>query len=151
MLGMPQSLARVLIHLVFSTKNREPMIARDIRPELHRYLGGILDKLGCPPLRGGGTVDHVHVLFSLSRTRAIAEVVEEAKKGSSKWMKQHGHPDFWWQAGYGAFSVAQSQLSTASRYIEHQEEHHRTRSFQEEFRQLLGRYQLSYDERYVWD
>ena len=148
---MPQSLARVLIHLVFSTRNREPSIPEATCPRLHEYLGGVLDTLGCSPLKIGGTADHVHVLFALSRTRTIADVVEEAKKGSSKWMKLHGSPDFWWQAGYGAFSVAQSQVATVSRYIDRQPEHHRTHSFQEEFRHLLNRYQLPYDERYVWD
>jgi putative transposase len=148
---MPQSLARVLVHLVFSTKNREPIIGRDTRPRLHEYLGGILDTLGCSPLRVGGTADHVHALFSLSRTRTIAEVVEEAKKASSKWMKHQGTRDFWWQAGYGAFSVAQSQIAAVSRYIDHQEEHHRVHSFQEELRLLLKRYQIAYDERCVWD
>jgi putative transposase len=93
---MPQSVARVLVHLVFSTKNREPLIARDTRPALHAYLGGILNTLGCSPLRVGGTADHVHALFSLSRTRTIAEAVEEAKKASSKWMKQQAAGDFWW-------------------------------------------------------
>ncbi len=148
---MPQSLACVLIHLVFSTKNRQPSIAADIRPALHAYLGGILETLGCFPLRVGGTADHVHVLFSLSRTRTIADAVEEAKKGSSKWMKQQGSADFWWQLGYGAFSVAQSQVPTVKRYIDNQEEHHRAYSYQDEIRQLLRRYQLSGDERYVWD
>ena len=148
---MPQSLARVLVHLVFSTKNREPLIARDTRPALHAYLGGILDTLGCSPLRVGGTADHVHALFSLSRTRTIAEAVEEAKKASSKWMKQQAAADFWWQAGYGAFSIGQSQIAAVSRYIDRQEEHHRVYSFQEELRDLLKRYQVAYDERYVWD
>jgi putative transposase len=148
---MPQSLARVLVHLVFSTKDREPIIGHDTRPQLHEYLGGILDTLGCSPLKVGGTADHVHALFSLSRTRTIAEVVEEAKKASSKWMKHAGTRDFWWQAGYGAFSVAQSQIAAVSRYIDHQEEHHRVQSFQEELRHLLKRYQVAYDERYVWD
>jgi len=149
--GMPQSLARVLVHLVFSTKNREPCIAAAFRPSLHEYLGGILDTLGCAPLTVGGTADHVHILCSLSRTRTIATVVEETKKGSSKWMKRQGLRDFWWQAGYGAFSVAQSQVAPVSRYIARQEAHHRVYSFQEEFRQLLARYQLPFDERYVWD
>ena len=148
---MPQSLARVLVHLVFSTKNREPSIAAALRPLLHEYLGGIVDTLGCSPLAVGGTADHVHILISLSRTRSIADVVEETKKGSSKWMKQQGAADFWWQAGYGAFSVAQSQVSTMSRYIAGQEEHHRVQSFQAEFRHLVTRYQIPFDERYVWD
>ena len=130
---------------------RHPATAAAIRPMLHAYLGGILDTLGCSPLTVGGTVDHVHILCSLSRTQTIAAVVEAAKKGSSKWMKRQGFPDFWWQAGYGAFSVAQSQVSTVSRYIARQEEHHRVQSFQAEFRHLLTRYQLPIDERYVWD
>jgi REP-associated tyrosine transposase len=147
---MPQSLAHVLVHLVFSTKNREPTIARNIRPALHAYLGGILDRLGCSPLAVGGAADHVHILFSLSRILSLAEVVEETKKASSKWMKQT-EPDFWWQAGYGAFSVAHSQVTAVIRYIERQEQRHRAQSFQDEFRQLLTRFQLPYDERYLWD
>src|ERR1700719_2581367 len=104
---MAQSLARVLIHLIFSTKNREPLIHRETRVALHAYLAGILHNLRCPSLQTGGTADHVHTLFSLGRTRTIAEVVEEIKKSSSKWMKQQGVCSFTWQAGYGAFSVSE--------------------------------------------
>ena len=147
---MPQSLARVLVHLVFSTKDRAPIIGDEIRPDLHAYLGGILDRLGCSPLQVGGTRDHVHILFALSRTLTIADATEETKKRSSKWMKR-ARQDFWWQTGYGAFSVAQSQVATVTRYIERQEEHHRREGFQEEFRQLLSRHQVPYDERYMWD
>ena len=98
---MPQSLAKVLVHLVFSTKNREPLIHATVRPDLHAYLIATLANLPCASLQTGGTVDHVHILFSLARTRTIAEVVEEVKKSSSRWMKRQGVPNFAWQAGSG--------------------------------------------------
>ncbi len=148
---MPQSLAKILVHVVFSTKNREPIISREIRPSLHAYITGILENQRCPSLQTGGTADHVHTLLSLARTRAVADVVEEMKKGSSKWMKQQGVDNFFWQGGYGAFSIGEAQLSALIAYIAGQEEHHRHLSFQEEFRRLLSRYGVSCDERYVWD
>ena len=148
---MPQSLASVLIHLVFSTKNREPTIPHDQLPQLHAYIVGILDNLQCPSLRTGGIVDHTHTIFSLHRTVAIADVVEQVKKGSSKWMKQQGVPHFAWQAGYAAFSVSESQRAAVVRYIEHQEEHHKRHSFQEELRAFLTVHRVSYDERYIWE
>ena len=148
---MPQSLAKILVHVIFSTKNREPMISRQVRPSLHAYITGILENLRCPSLQTGGTTDHVHTLLSLARTLTVADVVEEMKKGSSKWMKQQGVEDFFWQAGYGAFSVGASQRRALIAYIAQQEEHHRHLSFQEEFRRLLDRYGVSYEERYVWD
>ena len=148
---MPQSLASVLIHLIFSTKNREPMIPQEVLPHLHAYIVGILDNLQCPSLRTGGIADHAHSLFSLHRTAAIAGVVEEVKKGSSKWMKQQGVPRFAWQAGYAAFSVSESQKAAVIRYVERQEEHHKKHTFQEEVRAFLTRHGMAYDERYVWD
>lgn len=149
---MPQSLANVLVHLVFSTKHREPLIGRETRPRLHAYMAGILDNLKCPPLQIGGVEDHVHILCTLSRTITIAELVEEVKKGSSRWIKvEGGAPGFVWQAGYGAFSIGESQADTVIRYIQNQEEHHRKMTFQEEYRRLLDRYRVAYDERYVWD
>ena len=147
---MPQSLAKILVHVVFSTKNREPMIACEIRPALHAYIIGILENLCCPSLQMGGTADHVHSLLSLARTWTVADVVEEVKKSSSKWMKQQGIASFFWQGGYGAFSIGESQLRALVSYIGEQEEHHRHLSFQEEFRRLLDRYGVAYDERYVW-
>lgn len=148
---MPQSLSRVLIHLVFSTKNREPIIAPGIRPRLHGYIVGILDQLKSPSIQTGGVADHVHILFALGRTTTQAEIVEEVKKNSSKWMKADGGvPGFSWQAGYGAFSIGESQVETAVRYIQNQEEHHRKVTFQEEYRKFLERYKISYDEKYVW-
>jgi putative transposase len=139
------------VHVVFNTKNREPVIPREIRPSLYAYIGGILENLGCPSLQTGGTTDHVHTLLSLARIRTVADVVEEIKKSSSKWMKQQGVDSFFWQAGYGAFSIGESQLPALIKYVAEQEEHHRSLSFQDEFRRLLERYGVSYDERYVWD
>ena len=149
---MPQSLSKVLVHVIFSTKNREPFIAQPIRPRLHAYITGILDNLKSPSLQTGGVADHVHILFALSRTISPAELVEEVKKGSSKWMKSDGGvPGFFWQAGYGAFSIGESQVGSVIRDIQNQEQHHRKVTFQEEFRKFLQRYKVAYDERYVWD
>jgi len=125
------------------------MITREIRPALRAYIIGILEILCCPSLQTGGTADHT--LLSLARTWTVAGVVEEVKKSSSKWMKQQGIGSFFWQGGYGAFSIGESQLRALVSYIGEQEEHHRQLSFQEEFRRLLDRYGVVYDERYVWD
>jgi putative transposase len=149
---MPQSLSKVLVHLIFSTKNREPNIPEVIRPRLHAYLVGILDNLKSPSLQTGGVADHVHTLFVLGRTISQADLVEELKKGSSKWMKADGGvPGFAWQAGYGAFSIGESQAETVISYIQTQEQHHRKVTFQDEFRKFLERYKVAYDEQYVWD
>jgi len=149
---MPQSLSKVLIHLVFSTKNREPLIPREVRPKLHSYLTGILRNLKSPSLQVGGVADHVHLLFALGRTISQSTLVEEVKTNSSIWMKAEGSVrDFAWQAGYGAFSIGESQSEAVIRYIQNQEQHHRRMTFQEEFRKFLARYQVAYDEKYVWD
>jgi REP element-mobilizing transposase RayT len=150
---MPQSLSRILIHLVFSTKNRECVLTPTIQTELHPYLAGMLDNLQCPSLRVGGVQDHVHLFFGLSRTRTIAEVVETVKTSSSKWIKTKGaaFADFHWQSGYGAFSVSQSDAETVAAYIRNQAQHHQKMTFQEEYRRLLERYQVAFDENYVWD
>ena len=151
---MSQSLAKILVHLVFSTKERRPFL-RDLqlRDELHRYLGGIILNLDCQPIIVGGVEDHVHSLFALARTSALSEIVKEIKRGSSLWIKtkSKGLSDFAWQNGYGAFSIGSSQIEAVRRYIKNQEEHHRTASFQDEFRTLLRRYRIECDERYVWD
>ncbi|MEW5977059.1 MAG: IS200/IS605 family transposase [Acidobacteriota bacterium] len=148
---MPQSLSKILVHLVFSTKNREPWIESSLRPRLHAYQVGILENLRCPSLQIGGTADHVHILLLLARTMAVSEVVEEVKKSFSKWMKAEGVRVFAWQAGYGAFSVGESQAKAVLRYVQQQEDHHRKLTFQEEFRRLLEKYRVAYDEPYVWD
>jgi REP element-mobilizing transposase RayT len=150
---MSQSLASVLVHLVFSTKNREPLLTPDVEPELYPYMATVFREYGCPSLTGNGTADHTHWLFALSRTVTIADVVEEVKKSSSKWLKSKSPAlaAFQWQAGYGAFSIGASNVAALTAYIANQKEHHRRRSFQDEFRTLLNRYGVAYDERYVWD
>lgn len=151
---MPQSLAKILVHTVFSTKDRQPFL-RDqaLREELHRYLGGILNQLDCQSIIVGGVEDHVHLLSTLSRTCDVATMVKEVKRGSSLWLKTKSAElqDFAWQGGYGIFSIGQSQVEAVRAYIAGQEEHHRKVTFQEEFRRLLERYEIAFDERYVWD
>jgi len=150
---MPQSLAMVLVHVIFSTKERVPCIARAIRPDLHAYLAGILRQLECIPVEVNTLADHVHILCNLARTVSIAALVEQVKKGSSKWIKPKAAAlrNFHWQGGYGAFSVSPSMAEQVRRYILNQEEHHRKVTFQEEFRAFLDRHGVEYDERYGWD
>lgn len=150
---MSQSLSSVLIHLIFSTKHRQPLITSDIEIELYHYLATVFRENKCPSLKIGGYTDHVHALFALSRTVTIAEIVEEVKKRSSKWIKTKGveFEEFAWQAGYGAFSVSQSNVDVVKKYIENQKQHHAKSDFQTEFRELLRKHEIEYDERYVWD
>jgi REP element-mobilizing transposase RayT len=151
---VPQSLAKILVHTVFSTKDRRPFLRdKPLRDELHRYLGGILANLDCQPVIVGGVEDHVHLFCALSRTRDAAAMVKEIKRGSSLWLKIES-PDlagFVWQNGYGIFSIGFSQIESVRDYIAGQEKHHRKVSFQDEFRQLLRRYEIEFDERYMWD
>jgi REP element-mobilizing transposase RayT len=150
---MPQSLAKNLVHLIYSTKNRTPCLNREVLVRLFAYQAGILKEWESLALVIGGVTDHIHSLFCLSKNHALAKVIEEVKKGSSKWLKTQGSAfrDFHWQAGYGAFSVSQSNVEEVRRYIEQQEEHHRGRSFQEEFLAFLRRHGMEYDERDLWD
>ena len=148
---MPQSLSNILIHVVFSTKTRQPVITPNISQELWKYLGATCSAQGCPPKRVGGTADHVHILCGLSRTIQVSALAEEVKTTSSKWMKAQGIADFAWQSGYGAFSIGQSQCDDAIAYIDRQADHHRRQTFQEEYREFLKKYQVEFDERYVWD
>ena len=149
---MAQSLSNVLIHLVFSTKGRAPVLNSEVRSRLHAYLGRVLRTLGCPPLIVGGVEDHVHLLFQLGRTTHLATAVETLKTSSSKWLKaEHDIRHFAWQGGYGAFSISHGDVGRVCRYIEAQEEHHSKRSFQEELRELLGLAGIEFDERYLWD
>ena len=150
---MPQSLSSILIHLIFSTKNREPFISAAIEKELHPYLATIFRSLKSPSLTIDGTTDHVHILFSLSRVIKIADLVEEVKTDSSKWIKTKGleFKNFHWRRGYGAFSIGQSQVPILKRYIARQKTHHQRVTFQDEYRKFLKTYGIDYDERYVWD
>jgi putative transposase len=148
---MAQSLSRVLIHLAFSTKNREPLIAPEHRDRLFDYLGGTLNGIKCPPVIVGGMPDHVHLLFVQAKTLSLSDIVEEVKKESSKWAKTVIHPEFYWQNGYGAFSVSPSKVTQVNDYIANQEKHHRRRGFQDELRQLLRKNGIEWDERYLWE
>ncbi len=150
---MPQSLANVLVHSVFSTSERRPLIREQVRPELYAYTGGILRNLNCQPVQIGGVADHIHVLFRLARTISIAEAMEKTKKGTSKWIKTQADisGDFSWQAGYGAFSVSREHEESVAQYIREQEAHHRSVTFQDELRTLLREAGLEFDERYLWD
>ncbi len=150
---MPQSLARILVHVVFSTKNREPVLYSEVRPPLFGYLAAVGRDLGCEVFRVGGVADHVHMAIDLGRTVAIADFAKKVKQTSSVWLKeQSGGPrHFEWQVGYGAFSVGQSQLAVLVRYVDRQEAHHRKQTFQEEYRKLLAKYGVEADERFVWD
>lgn len=151
---MPQSLSKVLVHLVFSTKNRYPfLVDKDIRNEMHAYLGGTCNNLDCRVLTVGGGAEHVHVLCKLSRRLSIADVVGEIKRESSKWVKTKGKmmAKLAWQNGYAAFSVGQSEVERITAYITRQEDHHKKRTFADEYRSFLREYEVEYDERFVWD
>ena len=151
---MPQSLANVLLHIVFSTKHRQPFVQTpQLRDAMTGYLVGTLQNLDCPSLIVNPVADHVHILCNLARTISIAKLIQEIKASSSARIKEEGGAatKFAWQNGYGAFSVSQSNVEQVRRYIAQQEEHHRRLTFQEEFRELLRRHGLELDERYVWD
>jgi putative transposase len=150
---MPQSLSRLYVHLIFSTKDRTPLITETVRDPLHAYMSGILQNLGCFVVLINSMEDHVHLLFDLARTVALSKVVEETKKSSTKWMKTQSNTffGFAWQAGYGAFAVSESNIAAVRAYVAQQKEHHRKSTFEDEFRQILERHHVSYDERYLWD
>ena len=150
---MPQSLARLHIHLIFSTKHRAPLLHDSVRDSLHRYMAVVLQNLGCPPTLINSVEDHVHILFELGRTVAVSAAVEAVKKTSSKWIKTQGAElaRFAWQSGYGAFAVSESLVPAVRDYIANQREHHRKRTFQEEYRIFLERHGVPFDERYMWD
>lgn len=151
---MPQSLSKIYIHLVFSTKKHQPFIDKQIQPELYAYMAKILYDEGSSPAKIiGGVEDHVHILLNLSRTCTVAHLVEMVKKRSSKWMKTKGekYRAFQWQTGYGVFSVSRSGIEAVTKYISNQKEHHRKKTFKDEFRGFLDKHGIDYDERYVWD
>jgi len=150
---MAQSLAKVLIHLIYSTKHRAPLLPQTPHTELHAYAQGILKSQKCHLIEMNNISDHVHILFDLHRTEALSNVVMHLKKGSSRWLKAQS-PDFAnfdWQEGYGAFSVGRSQRDELVAYIRNQQQHHPRVSFQDEFRRFLHVYEIEYYERYVWD
>jgi REP element-mobilizing transposase RayT len=144
---MGQSLVKNYIHLVFSTKYRQPLIRPPFEQELHAYLGGLCNQLGCPVLRVGGYTDHIHMLFRLSKKIALMEVVQKVKANSSRWIKTKDPSlkNFYWQDGYGAFSVNPKKVDVVIRYIQNQHEHHQKKTFQDEYRAYLKQYEIDYD------
>jgi REP element-mobilizing transposase RayT len=150
---MPQSLSKVILHIIFSTKNREPWLDSEVRPRMHAYLATICHDLGADFVRVCGVADHVHIVTTLPRTLSQAQLIEQIKKVSSKWIKalDTRYRGFFWQRGYGAFSVSPSQLDSVLEHVNQQREHHRTRTFQEEYRDFLRKHGVDFDERYVWD
>ncbi len=150
---MPQSFTRLYAHLIFSTKERWPWLDDIARPQMHAHLAAAMREMGSPYVVVGGVADHVHLLFDMGKMLAPATLVKEVKRVSSKFAKTLGpkYEQFYWQRGYGMFSVSPTHRADVEAYIRGQEEHHRERSFQDEFRDFLIRYGIEYDERYVWD
>lgn len=150
---MGQSLVKNYLHIVFSTKLRQPFITENIENELFAYLGGICNEFECNPIKIGGYLDHVHVLCMLSKKIALAKFMELLKANSSKWIKTKGvaFENFYWQDGYGAFSVSEKELPAVINYISNQREHHQNKNFKDEFRLILKKYNTEYNELYVWD
>lgn len=150
---MGQSLVRNHIHIVFSTKHRNPLIHNSYADELYSYIGGICKDMECFPIKIGGYTDHIHILCMLSKKIALMKLLEEIKSHSSKWMKTKDDSlkNFYWQEGYGAFSVNPTEVDKVIAYITNQHEHHSKKTFQDEYRSFLEKYNVVYDERYVWD
>lgn len=150
---MGQSLVKNYIHIVFSTKHREPLIYPPYEQELHSYLGGICNSMECQPIKIGIYTDHIHILCMLSKKVTVMKLLEEIKSHSSIWMKtkEESLKNFYWQDGYGAFSVNPREIDVAIGYIANQHEHHSKKTFQDEFRAFLKEYNVEYDEKYVWD
>jgi len=150
---MAQSLSKVYVHITFSTKKRYPFIDEFVRENLWEYLGGICRGLECNPIQVGGYNDHVHICCLLSKKITQIKLLEEIKKESSKWIKTKGkqYNKFYWQDGYSIFSVNPSELETVVEYIKNQEARHRKRTFQEELLAFLRKYDVEYNEHYLWD
>ncbi|MDM7997859.1 MAG: IS200/IS605 family transposase [Acidobacteriota bacterium] len=150
---MSQSLSKILVHIIFSTKERFPFLMDDeMRKRTHAYLAQIFNEHKSHAIEVGGTTDHVHILCHLSRNYSVSDIIGKAKANSSSWVKAFGGrcAKFSWQSGYGAFSVDPAHMDPVRSYIRNQAEHHRNRTFQEEFLEILRRYNIAYDERYIW-
>ncbi|PTX97387.1 transposase [Verrucomicrobia bacterium LW23] len=150
---MPQSLSQLLVHMIFSTKGRHPWIDKSIQPELWSYLSAIPKRYDGFTIQTGGTEDHIHILFTLSRKMCVADMAMHSKTASSKWLKSRGdaYAPFQWQKGYGAFSVSKSESPKVKQYILNQETHHKKMTFQNEFIAFLKKHEIEYDEQYIWD
>jgi putative transposase len=149
---MPQSLVKILVHIVFSNKNRVDMIVPEIEPALFSYISGIIAGNNGRLIIANGTANHIHLLASIGRID-VGELMGDIKRNSSLWIKKQGaeYGNFYWQRGYGAFSIGQSQVSAVSSYIRSQKEHHKKQTWEDEFRELCRRYEVEFDERYCWD
>ena len=148
---MPQSLAMVNVHVVFTTKYGIELITEEIRPELHKYIVGVLSALHSYTYELYANPDHIHILCTLPRTITMADLVSKIKTSSSKWIKTLGIDNFYWQDGYGIFSVSTSKITAVRKYILNQQEHHKQVDYKDEFRLFLKENGIEYDERYVWD
>ena len=148
---MAQSLCKIYLHIIFHTMTTSPVVEKEHLPQLHAYIGALVNTTGCHVLCVGGTENHVHTLLMFSKTETVAHVVEEMKRNSSRWIKTLSprYERFAWQGGYAAFSVSQSQIDTVIAYIGNQAEHHKKQSFRDEYLQFLQLYGIEYDERYV--
>lgn len=146
-------MVKILVHIVFSTKNRVNSIMPEIENGLFGYMHGVVENNNSKLILANGTTNHVHLLISLGKSIDISEIVGDIKRGSSVWIKTQGEKfaDFYWQKGYGAFSIGQSQAEVVTNYIKNQKEHHKKRDFKDEYRALLKKYEIDYDEQYVWD
>lgn len=147
---MPQSLIKIIVHVVFSTKDRRPLIPPDLEDELFAYITGIVRNNSAKLIIANGIADHVHLLISAGRLD-IPTLVGDIKRSTSLWMKKKGVTDFYWQAGYGAFSIGEAQIPAVRDYIERQKVHHQKRDYKDELRAICQRYNVEIDERYVWD
>ncbi len=148
---MAHTAGNLVVHLIFGTKGRRPLITPEIRTALFAYLGGIIREMQGTALIINGTSDHVHMLIRMRPVHAAAEIARVVKTNSSRWVRDKWNMNFAWQTGYGAFSVSESNVPAVSQYIATQEEHHRKRTFQEEYLAFLKRNKIPYDERYIWD
>jgi putative transposase len=150
---MGQSLVKQYTHIIFSTKYQQPLIIDSIEEELYKYIGGICRNLDCSPVVVGGYKNHVHILCLLSKKVALMKLLETVKTNSSKWVKTLDNrlSNFYWQNGYGAFSIDSRQTDKTEKYIKNQRDHHRVKTFQEEYLAILKEYNMEYDERYLWD
>ena len=149
---MSQSLTQLYVHLIFSTKERARWLKKPVREELQAYIGGVCRELACPSIAIGCVEDHAHILYVQSKNIALAKVVEQVKKSSSKWLKKYSRDFelFHWQDGYAAFSVSASKIDIVKSYILNQEEHHKQNTFKDELIKFLNKYNIDYDEKYLW-
>ena len=151
---MPQSLSKIYVHLVFSTKGRTETIPKTHLAEVHAYVAEIFNNNGCPAIQVGGTANHIHILFLLGKTMDLSKIIRTVKSCTTRWINEKNNNPFhkfFWQDGYGAFSVSNSHVDSVAKYIQGQEEHHRKVTFQDEFRKLCQLYKIELDERYAWD